>query len=167
VFPSGRAAIAQSLQALELPPRTAIGIAHRLSTVRKADRIVVVDRGRIVEEGNHEALMRLEGVYYTLSTMGFRDVPAGEAVPRFHARPIVVSLVAIVLFGIMAYRQLPVSDLPNVDFPTIQVSASLPGASPETRANAAPSAEPGGVLRSPHAAATVAKPPAGSRSARW
>src|SRR5207244_8123136 len=45
-------------------------------------------------------------------------------------------MLAIVLFGIMAYRQLPVSDLPNVDFPTIQVGASLPGASPETMASA-------------------------------
>ena len=43
---------------------------------------------------------------------------------------------AILLFGIMAYRLLPVSDLPNVDFPTIQVTASLPGASPETMASA-------------------------------
>src|SRR5207244_6395394 len=39
-------------------------------------------------------------------------------------------------FGIMGFRLLPVSDLPNVDFPTIQVSASLPGASPETMASA-------------------------------
>ena len=45
-------------------------------------------------------------------------------------------MVAILLFGIFAYRLLPVSDLPNVDFPTIQVSASLPGASPETMASA-------------------------------
>jgi HAE1 family hydrophobic/amphiphilic exporter-1 len=45
-------------------------------------------------------------------------------------------MLAIMLFGIMAYRKLPVSDLPNVDFPTIQVSASLPGASPETMASA-------------------------------
>src|SRR5258708_1311915 len=43
-------------------------------------------------------------------------------------------MLAIVLFGIMAYRMLPVSDLPNVDFPTINVNASLPGASPETMA---------------------------------
>src|SRR5439155_1355064 len=42
----------------------------------------------------------------------------------------------ILLFGIMGFRLLPVSDLPNVDFPTIQVSASLPGASPETMASA-------------------------------
>ncbi len=41
---------------------------------------------------------------------------------------------ALLLFGIMGYRGLPVSDLPNVDFPTISVSASLPGASPETMA---------------------------------
>jgi HAE1 family hydrophobic/amphiphilic exporter-1 len=45
-------------------------------------------------------------------------------------------MAAILLFGIMAYRMLPVSDLPNVDFPTILVSGSLPGASPETMAAA-------------------------------
>jgi len=44
-------------------------------------------------------------------------------------------MVAILVFGIFAYRLLPVSDLPNVDFPTLQVSASLPGASPETMAS--------------------------------
>ncbi|MFI5043126.1 MAG: efflux RND transporter permease subunit, partial [Acidimicrobiales bacterium] len=45
-------------------------------------------------------------------------------------------MLGILLFGVMAYRRLPVSDLPNVDFPTIQVIASLPGASPETMASA-------------------------------
>jgi HAE1 family hydrophobic/amphiphilic exporter-1 len=45
-------------------------------------------------------------------------------------------MIAILLFGIMAYLNLPVSDLPNVDFPTIVVNASLPGASPETMASA-------------------------------
>jgi HAE1 family hydrophobic/amphiphilic exporter-1 len=45
-------------------------------------------------------------------------------------------MLAILLFGVMGYRLLPVSDLPNVDFPTILVSASLPGASPETMASA-------------------------------
>ncbi|HEY6305176.1 MAG TPA: efflux RND transporter permease subunit, partial [Candidatus Angelobacter sp.] len=56
----------------------------------------------------------------------------------FIRRPITTTLimVAILLFGIFAYRLLPVSDLPNVDFPTIQVSASLPGASPDTMASA-------------------------------
>ena len=55
----------------------------------------------------------------------------------FIRRPVMTTLVmlAILLFGVMAYRQLPVSDLPNVDFPTIQVSAGLPGANPETMAS--------------------------------
>ena len=52
-------------------------------------------------------------------------------------RPVMTTLVmaAILLFGVIAYRTLPVSDLPPVDFPTISVSASLPGASPETMAS--------------------------------
>src|SRR4030066_755903 len=56
----------------------------------------------------------------------------------FIRKPIMTTLVvlSILVFGISAYRLLPVSDLPNVDFPTIQVSASLPGASPETMASA-------------------------------
>jgi len=56
----------------------------------------------------------------------------------FIKRPVMTTLVmiAILLFGVMGYRMLPVSDLPNVDFPTILVSASLPGATPETMASA-------------------------------
>jgi hydrophobic/amphiphilic exporter-1 (mainly G- bacteria), HAE1 family len=55
----------------------------------------------------------------------------------FIRRPITTTLVtaAILLFGIVAYRSLPVSDLPNIDYPTIQVTAVLPGASPETMAS--------------------------------
>src|SRR5262252_5008255 len=41
-------------------------------------------------------------------------------------------MMGIVLFGVAGYRALPVSDLPNIDFPTLQVQAALPGASPET-----------------------------------
>ncbi|MFZ2640021.1 MAG: efflux RND transporter permease subunit, partial [Verrucomicrobiia bacterium] len=56
----------------------------------------------------------------------------------FIRRPVMTTLVmsAILLFGIMSFRKLSVSDLPNVDFPTIMVSASVPGASPETMASA-------------------------------
>ena len=54
----------------------------------------------------------------------------------FIRRPVMTTLVmvAILFFGIVAYRKLPVSDLPNVDFPTISVTAILPGASPQTMA---------------------------------
>jgi HAE1 family hydrophobic/amphiphilic exporter-1 len=55
----------------------------------------------------------------------------------FIRRPIATALVmmAILLFGMVAYRSLPVNDLPNVDFPTILVFANLPGAGPETMAS--------------------------------
>ena len=56
----------------------------------------------------------------------------------FIRRPVLTTLcmAAILLFGLMAYQRLPVSDLPNVDFPTILVTAQLPGATPETMASA-------------------------------
>jgi hydrophobic/amphiphilic exporter-1 (mainly G- bacteria), HAE1 family len=60
-------------------------------------------------------------------------------IPEFFIRrPVMTTLVtaAITIFGIVAYRSLPVSDLPNVDFPTITIMANLPGASPETMASA-------------------------------
>jgi HAE1 family hydrophobic/amphiphilic exporter-1 len=52
-------------------------------------------------------------------------------------RPVMTTLLmaALVIFGIVAYPRLPVNELPNVDFPTINISASLPGASPETMAS--------------------------------
>ena len=55
----------------------------------------------------------------------------------FIERPIMTALVmfAILLFGIVAFRALPVAALPTVDYPTIQVTAALPGASPETMAS--------------------------------
>src|SRR4051794_29856262 len=56
----------------------------------------------------------------------------------FIGRPITTTLVTagIVMFGWVAYNALPVSDLPNVDYPTLQVSAALPGANPDTMASA-------------------------------
>jgi hydrophobic/amphiphilic exporter-1 (mainly G- bacteria), HAE1 family len=56
----------------------------------------------------------------------------------FIRRPIMTSLImiAIFIFGVVSYRLLPVNDLPNVDFPTIQISANLPGANPDTMAAA-------------------------------
>jgi ATP-binding cassette subfamily B protein len=49
--------------------RTSVVIAHRLSTIRRADRIVVMDRGKIVEQGSHEELMKNHAVYADLITM--------------------------------------------------------------------------------------------------
>jgi len=56
----------------------------------------------------------------------------------FIRRPIMTTLImiAIFIFGVVCYRLLPVNDLPNVDFPTIQVNANLPGANPDTMASA-------------------------------
>jgi len=54
--------------------RTTIAIAHRLSTLRQADRLVVMDRGRIVEVGNHDDLMAREGHYYRLYQAQARNV---------------------------------------------------------------------------------------------
>jgi len=70
--------------------RTTIAIAHRLSTLRKADRLVVMDRGRIVEIGNHDQLMALEGHYYKLYQAQARNVdteprePRGANLPKTH-----------------------------------------------------------------------------------
>ena len=51
--------------------RTTLVIAHRLATVRKANRIVVFDQGRVVEQGDHESLVRAGGLYAKLAEMQF------------------------------------------------------------------------------------------------
>ena len=58
--------------------RSTLIIAHRLSTVLRADRVAVLDRGRVVEEGTHPELMAIEGVYATLYRGQFRDQPAQQ-----------------------------------------------------------------------------------------
>ena len=53
--------------------RTTLVIAHRLATIQRATRILVMDKGRIVEEGTHEALARAGGLYGRLVAMQFRE----------------------------------------------------------------------------------------------
>ncbi len=59
--------------------RTSFVIAHRLSTIRNADTIVVMEDGRIVEQGDHEDLLRRRGAYYDLYTSQFTEAPAEAA----------------------------------------------------------------------------------------
>jgi ABC-type multidrug transport system fused ATPase/permease subunit len=61
-----------------LQGRTAFVIAHRLSTIVAADRIMVLQNGRIVEQGTHEELLAQRGLYHRLYTMGFTTVRLGE-----------------------------------------------------------------------------------------
>ena len=66
------ASVQQALERL-MQGRTTLVIAHRLATVRAADRIVVMDQGRIVEEGNHATLSAAGGLYARLAALQFDD----------------------------------------------------------------------------------------------
>ncbi|MGC3964470.1 MAG: ABC transporter transmembrane domain-containing protein [Rhodocyclaceae bacterium] len=67
--------------------RTTIAIAHRLSTLRRADRLVVMDRGKIVEVGSHEALMDAQGAYYRLYEAQARNVDTEAVSPEWKNAP--------------------------------------------------------------------------------
>ncbi len=61
--------------------RTTLIIAHRLSTIERADRILVVNEGRIIESGTHQALLERDGAYARLYRLQFRDGDAGVSTP--------------------------------------------------------------------------------------
>ena len=88
VDPLTEAQIQEGLD-LILKNRTAILIAHRLSTIQHADRILVLGRGRVIEEGNHEALLRQGGHYAQLYNTYFRhqspDYKPGEGFVQVHS----------------------------------------------------------------------------------
>ncbi len=56
-----------------LEKRTSFIIAHRLSTIRSADRILVIGKGKIIEQGNHHELLKQKGYYYRLYTNQFME----------------------------------------------------------------------------------------------
>jgi len=64
--------IQEGLQGL-LTGRTSLVVAHRLSTVRDANRIVVIHKGEKAEEGSHDELMARQGLYYRLYQLQFKD----------------------------------------------------------------------------------------------
>ena len=66
----------QDALALLMRGRTTVVVAHRLATVRDADRIVVLDDGRVVETGTHDVLVARGGLYASLAARQFRDEPA-------------------------------------------------------------------------------------------
>ncbi len=63
-----------------LENRTSVIVAHRLSTIRSADRILVIGDGRIMEEGNHQQLMKMKGYYYNLYTNQFKEEETTTAI---------------------------------------------------------------------------------------
>jgi len=66
--------------------RTAFVIAHRLSTIQRADRILVLDQGRIVQTGTHSELVATPGLYQKLHRLQFRLTDAGGPLGTEEAR---------------------------------------------------------------------------------
>ena len=61
-----------------LKDRTALVIAHRLSTIKNAQRILVLGKGSLLEEGTHQELIEREGIYYNLYKLQYEQAEAGR-----------------------------------------------------------------------------------------
>ena len=71
-----------------LTGRTAMVIAHRLSTIQRADRILVMHKGRLREQGTHQELLAQRGIYYRLYQLQYKDQELAAAAPGFTAQPL-------------------------------------------------------------------------------
>jgi ATP-binding cassette subfamily B protein len=76
------AAVQKAIQPL-LKGRTSITIAHRLSTIVNSDRILVMDKGKIIEDGNHVSLMEKKGAYYALYMNQFKELDIKSQIETF------------------------------------------------------------------------------------
>jgi len=74
--------ILEQTMAASFENRTSLVIAHRLSTIHRADRILVIDDGRIREQGTHSELMALQGVYFSLVRLDMQGDPENGRLPR-------------------------------------------------------------------------------------
>ena len=70
--------------------RTSIFIAHRLSTIRDSDLIVVMDRGRIVEEGTHNELLEKKGKYYELHMTQYAGIATYDDLKKYSLNNLIV-----------------------------------------------------------------------------
>jgi ATP-binding cassette subfamily B protein len=78
-----------------LAGRTSLVIAHRLSTIQHADRILVFHKGRLREQGSHQELLALRGIYYRLYQLQYKDqelatssMPAGFGASPLASEPL-------------------------------------------------------------------------------
>jgi len=72
IDPYSELLIQQALETL-MKGRTSISIAHRLSTIINSDRIIVLDKGQIIEQGSHQELVEIDGFYNHIYRMQFKD----------------------------------------------------------------------------------------------
>jgi ATP-binding cassette subfamily B protein len=79
------AAVQKAIQPL-LKGRTSITIAHRLSTIVNSDRILVMDHGKIIEDGDHVSLMNKKGAYYELYMNQFRDLSMESQISTYETQ---------------------------------------------------------------------------------
>jgi ATP-binding cassette subfamily B protein len=66
--------------------RTTIIVANRLTTLRRADRILVLEKGRLVEEGTHEELVRRRGIYFRLASLQAADAESARLLESVETR---------------------------------------------------------------------------------